>query len=452
MSCASVRRGVVAILVGSFVLFVFHAMPGVASIAAAGVDGCVGDCDVSGDVVIDDLLVMVNIALGNALIEQCPAGSANGDPDITVDEILIAVGNALNGCPATPTPTEDGATPTPTQPGVVNTATPTPSTVPTATATFTVSPTQPPAEQARPLAARAALAVKGLSVAPVIVSAIANGINIGGAAASAVDEGGAAGTCPLGGTATRSGNFPVPPVSFQLNQCKVATRDGAVTFNGSGSITGNILRVTFGGDITAQFEDSTGNPTVTAHASLMGTVQGIPQTGGPCQLQSLTLVVSTGNLSATIPGVGTAQINFANTTVAINNITYDASCNPEIYRLTFNGNAALLRPDHQVESVTFNQLIMDVDESGAATLLELTGGMTSTCLGGQATLSTPQELSVPADALCPNAGHIHVTNPSGMGDVFYRSDMSVDVDTDGNGVTDITAPNCLDPRLLMCAA
>jgi hypothetical protein len=41
---------------------------------------------------------MVNIALGNANLSTCVAGDANHDGEITVDEILTAVNNALNGC------------------------------------------------------------------------------------------------------------------------------------------------------------------------------------------------------------------------------------------------------------------------------------------------------------------------------------------------------------------
>jgi len=43
---------------------------------------------------------MVNIALGSAPLSACPAGDANGDGHITIDEILTAVNNALNGCAA----------------------------------------------------------------------------------------------------------------------------------------------------------------------------------------------------------------------------------------------------------------------------------------------------------------------------------------------------------------
>lgn len=67
---------------------------------------CVGDCDGNGDVTVDKLITMVNIALGNEDVSSCIAGDASGDGMITVDEILAAVTNALNGCPkVTATPT-----------------------------------------------------------------------------------------------------------------------------------------------------------------------------------------------------------------------------------------------------------------------------------------------------------------------------------------------------------
>ena len=59
---------------------------------------CVGDCGNDGTVTVDELLTMVNIALGNADASACTAGDANHDGQITIDEILTAVNNALNGC------------------------------------------------------------------------------------------------------------------------------------------------------------------------------------------------------------------------------------------------------------------------------------------------------------------------------------------------------------------
>ncbi len=60
---------------------------------------CAGDCDRGGGVTIEELLTMVNIALGGAPISACPPGDGNGDGEITIAEILAAVNSALAGCP-----------------------------------------------------------------------------------------------------------------------------------------------------------------------------------------------------------------------------------------------------------------------------------------------------------------------------------------------------------------
>lgn len=129
--------------------------------AAPAHGGCVGDCDTTGEVTINELLTMVNIALGTTTVSSCEAGDANDDGQVSVDEIVRAVQNALNGCPgptATPTATPSvssptaplppsTATPTATPSGLVptvppaSTATPTPDAPsPTATAVWTLSP------------------------------------------------------------------------------------------------------------------------------------------------------------------------------------------------------------------------------------------------------------------------------------------------------------------------
>jgi photosystem II stability/assembly factor-like uncharacterized protein len=65
---------------------------------------CWGDCDGLGVVTVDELLTLVNIALGNIPTSDCKAGDVSGDGQITVDEILTAVNNALSGCPRPPLP------------------------------------------------------------------------------------------------------------------------------------------------------------------------------------------------------------------------------------------------------------------------------------------------------------------------------------------------------------
>jgi D-alanyl-D-alanine carboxypeptidase len=59
---------------------------------------CVGDCDGLGTVTVDELVVGVNIALGNAGLDKCLSFDENGDDEVTVDELVAAVNSALNGC------------------------------------------------------------------------------------------------------------------------------------------------------------------------------------------------------------------------------------------------------------------------------------------------------------------------------------------------------------------
>jgi hypothetical protein len=61
---------------------------------------CVGDCNGDGQVSVDEILTMVDIALGSADLPACEPGDADRDGQITIDEILTAVDNALNACPS----------------------------------------------------------------------------------------------------------------------------------------------------------------------------------------------------------------------------------------------------------------------------------------------------------------------------------------------------------------
>lgn len=60
---------------------------------------CSGDCNGDGSVTIEELIAMVNVALG-APLALCPAGDRSGDGAIAIDELVTAVVHALDGCPA----------------------------------------------------------------------------------------------------------------------------------------------------------------------------------------------------------------------------------------------------------------------------------------------------------------------------------------------------------------
>jgi hypothetical protein len=63
---------------------------------------CSGDCDGDGTVSIGELITAVNIALGNAPLSACPAfdNGCGPLPGVCINQLVGAVGNALDGCPA----------------------------------------------------------------------------------------------------------------------------------------------------------------------------------------------------------------------------------------------------------------------------------------------------------------------------------------------------------------
>ena len=97
---------------------------------------CVGDCDGSGDVSVNEIIIGVNIALDLAPTRMCAAMDRNGDGMVSIDELLAAVNAALDGCPIMPAPT--------VSPTSSSTATATSALTATPTATFTPSSTGTP--------------------------------------------------------------------------------------------------------------------------------------------------------------------------------------------------------------------------------------------------------------------------------------------------------------------
>lgn len=59
---------------------------------------CAGDCDGGGSVSINELLLGVNIIIGLADTQVCPALDVNGNGEVTIDELVRAVNVALGGC------------------------------------------------------------------------------------------------------------------------------------------------------------------------------------------------------------------------------------------------------------------------------------------------------------------------------------------------------------------
>jgi hypothetical protein len=59
---------------------------------------CPADCGGDGQATVDEVLLMVNIALGSVPLSACESGDRNGNGRITIDEIVIGVNSVLTGC------------------------------------------------------------------------------------------------------------------------------------------------------------------------------------------------------------------------------------------------------------------------------------------------------------------------------------------------------------------
>ena len=60
--------------------------------------GCVGDCNNGGTVTVDEIIKGVNIALGDATLGTCPQFAVDDSGTVTINALIIAVNNLLNGC------------------------------------------------------------------------------------------------------------------------------------------------------------------------------------------------------------------------------------------------------------------------------------------------------------------------------------------------------------------
>ena len=52
---------------------------------------CGGDCDESGAITVDEILIVIRIALGEEELATCPTSDVSGDGRVTVDEVIAAV-------------------------------------------------------------------------------------------------------------------------------------------------------------------------------------------------------------------------------------------------------------------------------------------------------------------------------------------------------------------------
>ncbi|MBX3025140.1 hypothetical protein KF840_09540 [bacterium] len=228
--------------------------------APAAAQSCPGDCNGDGQVRVEEMIVGVRIALGEAALGDCPAFDASGDGELSINELVLAVANLLAGCPATPEPTATDpapATPTvPTPTAPTPTApTPTVADTPAAPATPTATPTIPPVSGTW---IEAPLVVGDSTCAEPLTAAFVEELAGRGPCAQAVEQTGETSArvtdCSqqvVDGTLDRDGTIRLtfPPSESSVANCTLTLRISSVIAAGAAPVTADYaFALSFGGD------------------------------------------------------------------------------------------------------------------------------------------------------------------------------------------------------------
>jgi hypothetical protein len=60
--------------------------------------GCIADCDANGTVGVADLAHVITVALGQQLPTTCGAADGNGDGNVTIEDVVLAINAAAGSC------------------------------------------------------------------------------------------------------------------------------------------------------------------------------------------------------------------------------------------------------------------------------------------------------------------------------------------------------------------
>ncbi len=74
--------------------------PGSTATPTVAASQCIGDCDGNGTVEVNELLIGVNILLGNASLDRCPSFDCERTGEVPVACLIQGVNAILDGCPA----------------------------------------------------------------------------------------------------------------------------------------------------------------------------------------------------------------------------------------------------------------------------------------------------------------------------------------------------------------
>jgi hypothetical protein len=264
---------------------------------------------------------------------------------------------------------------------------------------------------------------------------------------------------PSGGTALFNGTIMVESNPNSANDCDPFTfASGMYTFGQDGAVQG----------LEVIFVDALMEPTLTMNAIVSGTMA-IGQPPPPtCRVDTLTLTLDGialtqfGN-SSELLGI---QVQYSDTEVTVDMITYNDDCVPLSYRLRVNGSVSFTAsragpalvaggdaivngiPSEVITSFTaqFTDLFLAQSHASGSVTSQISGQMSSECFGTEVMIATVMPTIVGAGDICPNAGQLSLTSPAGPATITYQGSQVNVVE----GGSEKIFPTCFAEMLVSC--
>ena len=364
----------------------------------------------------------VNVALETQPVTTCTALDAAGDGRVTVDDLIGATTNALQGC-------------------------------------LDAVPATAPAVATTLLRALA-------DFAPTLLITLNSANNFSGDAGAAAlsGDGGAAGPvsdCPLGGTEQRTceelddGLVAIP---IRVDGCTYAADDkvvrvsGAITLRGAGFCPGVFLpaNVRLDYEMEVTISDTTGTVQRTAVFDLHGILRELTVSQTACGVRGLSLLVD-GTAEVANAGGLSARFALHDTQMQANFVPVGRVCKPALGRLRLHGDVELRDGDSAAAvavpvsladvGVVFNPVLGDQ--------LDIDGQFGASCMGGAVHLATRAALR-PGAAGCPTGGPLRLSTRDATTDVSFLPDGGVTIDHGSDGTSDARYESCR--QLSSCTA
>lgn len=361
---------------------------------------CVGDCDWSGQVSVNELVSMVNVALDRSPLASCAAGDNDRQGDITVNELVTAVNVLLSGCPSAPA---DGV----------------------AAATLSLT--------------RSVLGTTRLTPAVGL----------------ALDGAGGPTPCELGGAIAAECEDVAPGlgrVTITSNDCRDYTYEstlgyyGTATVNGSGNCDAGVSLDNFGFAWNVVNETEARVPLLDTRIDATLRVKQFLLGEAPCAIRGGIVEVD-GDLTHQTPDGRQVAVHYdrAQARTDFSDFIMQFGCEPLTVKATADGRLDL-RDTYGSGELAFaaeaEGIAVNIDRDGD--LLTVEGTAKGHCFNGTARITTLEPLRLTLGNSCFTAGALQIVTVVGTSHVMIDEDSSIDIDTNADGAPDVHYESCTD--------